>query len=246
MRKEPGRRLALIGASIGPVHEAAATEYPIVGARRRGWPRYRLNGGVPRRRQTTCSVRILYLTCRPNPFRILARVKDVMTPDDDIPRVTAEKTVLEAARVMNERGTSAVAVVNEDGKVVGFFGERTLLTEFVKLNAKPDEVRVGKIVHILPRIRPNATTKEAAKVLVDSGATRLAVYDADRFLGWVTLTDLSREFSRESLLDRLRSRDVPEEEEVRCPNCNKAFMEKVTDKDGMIVRWQCPNCKYAL
>lgn len=176
----------------------------------------------------------------------LARAKDVMTPDDDIPKVTTETTVLEAARVMNEEGTSGVAVVSGKGKVVGVFGERTILTEFVKLNAKPDEVKVGTIMHILPRIDPNATTKEAAKLLVDSGATRLAVYDADRFLGWVTLTDLSREFSRESLLDRLRGRDIPEEEEIRCPNCNKAFMEKVTDKEGMIVRWQCPNCGFAL
>ena len=176
----------------------------------------------------------------------LARAKDVMTPDDDIPKVTTETTVLEAARVMNEEGTSGVAVVSGKGKVVGVFGERTILTEFVKLNAKPDEVKVGTIMHILPRIDPNATTKEAAKLLVDSGATRLAVYDADRFLGWVTLTDLSREFSRESLLDRLRGRDIPEEEEITCPNCNKAFMEKVTDKEGMIVRWQCPNCGFAL
>lgn len=176
----------------------------------------------------------------------MARAKDVMTPVADIPKITTETTVLEAARVMNEEGTSGVTVVNADGNVVGFCGERTLLTEFVKLNSKPDAVKVGTIMHILPRIGPNATTKEAAKALVDSGTTRLAVYDGGKFLGWVTLTDLSREFSRESLLDRLRGRDVPEEEQVRCPNCNKAFMEKVRDKEGMIVRWQCPNCGYAL
>ena len=105
---------------------------------------------------------------------------------------------------------------------------------------------VGRIMHVLPRIGPDATTKEAAKALVDSGATRLAVYKGDMFLGWVTLTDLSRDFSRESLLDRLRSHNAPEVSEVRCPNCNKAFMEKVRNSEGMIVRWQCPNCKYAL
>jgi CBS domain-containing protein len=169
-----------------------------------------------------------------------------MTPDADIPKATNETTVLEAADLMNEKGTSAVAVVDGDDKVVGVFGERTLLTEFVKLNKKPDEVKVGKILHILPRIGPDATTKEAAKALADSGATRLGVYEADKFLGWVTLTDLSRDFSRKRLLDRLRSHDAPEVSEVRCPNCNKAFMEKITNKEGMIVRWQCPNCKYAL
>jgi hypothetical protein len=63
----------------------------------------------------------------------------------------------------------------------------------------------------------------------------LGVYDGDKFLGWVTLTDLSREFSKENLLDRLRSHNVPEVSEVRCPNCNKAFMEKVPNSEGVIV-----------
>jgi CBS domain-containing protein len=169
-----------------------------------------------------------------------------MTLDAKIPKVTNETTVLEATNLMNEKGTSAVAVVDDENKVVGFFGERTLLTEFVKLNKKPDEVKVGKIMHALYRIGPDATTKEAAKMLVDGGTTRLAVYKADVFLGWVTLTDLSRDMSKERLLDRLLSHNAPEVSEVRCPNCNKAFMEKVTNNEGMIVRWQCPNCKYAL
>ena len=57
-----------------------------------------------------------------------------MTLDAKIPKVTNETTVLEATNLMNEKGTSAVAVIDDENKVVGFFGERTLLTEFVKLN----------------------------------------------------------------------------------------------------------------
>jgi len=169
-----------------------------------------------------------------------------MTMNAEIPKVTTGTTVLEATNLMNEQGTSAVAVVDGDNRVVGFFGERTLMTEFVKLNEKPAEVKVGKIMRMLYRIGPEATTKEAAKKLADKAAMRLGVYDGDKFLGWVTLTDLSRDFSKENLLDRLRSHNVPEVSEVRCPNCNKAFMEKVTNSEGVIVRWQCPNCKYAL
>jgi CBS domain-containing protein len=169
-----------------------------------------------------------------------------MTMNAEIPKVTTGANVLEATNLMNEKGTSAVAVIDGDNKVVGFFGERTLLTEFVKLNAKPEEVKVGKIMHMLFRIGPEASTKEAAKELAENGATRLGVYDGDEFLGWVTLTDLSRDFSRESLLDRLRSHNIPEVSEVRCPNCNQGFMEKITNHEGVIVRWQCPKCKYSL
>jgi CBS domain-containing protein len=176
----------------------------------------------------------------------LARVKEVMTSNKEIPKVSIETTVLEATSVMNEKEFSSVAVVDGNCKVVGFFGERTLLTEFVRLNKKPEEVKVGEIMHMLYRIGPDATTKEAARVIIEYGATRLAVYDGDEFLGWVTLVDLSRNLSRENLLDRLRSHNEPETSELRCPNCKRAFMEKIIDREGQIVRWQCPNCKYAL
>lgn len=169
-----------------------------------------------------------------------------MTKDEDIPKVGTEASVLDATNIMNSKGSSGVAVVDGKRGVVGFFGERTLLTEFVRLNKRPDEVKVGEIMHALYKIDPDATTKEAAKALVDSGTTRLGVYDGKKFMGWVTLTDLSRHFSRENLVERLRSHDSPESAEVRCPNCHKAFMEKVTDREGRIVRWQCPNCGYAL
>ena len=176
----------------------------------------------------------------------MARVRDVMTLAAAIPKVGAGATVLESAKAMNDWRRSAVAVVDPNGKVIGFFSERTLLTEFVALDKRPDEVKVGEIMHMLYRIQPDATAKEAAKKLSDYGTTRLGVFDGDDFLGWVTLTDLSRYFSKENLLDRLRSHNAPEESEVRCPNCRKAMMLAVTDSEGRILRWQCPNCGYAL
>ena len=178
--------------------------------------------------------------------RELARVNEVMTPDKEVPKVSIETTMLEATNVMNEKESSAVAVVDENNKVVGFFGERTLMTEFVRLNKKPEEVKVGEVMHMLYRVGPDANTKEAARAIIEYGATRLGVYDGDKFLGWVTLIDLSKNLSMENLLDRLRSHNKPETPELRCPNCNKAFMEKITNREGQIVRWQCPNCKYAL
>lgn len=169
-----------------------------------------------------------------------------MTLAAAIPKVGTDATVLECAKTMNERRRSAVAVVDVRGKVIGFFGERTLLTEFVALNKRPDEVKVGEIMHMLYRIPPDATAKEAAKKLVEYGTTRLGVFKGEEFMGWVTLTDLSRYFSKENLLDRLRSHNVPEESEVRCPNCRKAMMEEIVDHEGRIARWQCPNCGYSL
>jgi CBS domain-containing protein/predicted RNA-binding Zn-ribbon protein involved in translation (DUF1610 family) len=176
----------------------------------------------------------------------MKRVRDVMTPNAQVPKVSREATVLEATALMKRKGTAAVAVADTNGKVVGFFGERILLTEFVPLNKRPDEVRVGEVMQVLYKIRPDSSTKDAAGIIIEIGANRLGVYDDDKFVGWVTLTDLARYFSKESLLGRLRMHNTPEITEFRCPKCRKAFMGKVTDGEGQVLRWECPNCGYFL
>jgi CBS domain-containing protein len=69
--------------------------------------------------------------------------------------------VLEAAETMNRAGSSGVAVVNKDGKVVGLVTERRLLREFFALNKKPEEVNVSQVMGPFYRISPNASTKKA-------------------------------------------------------------------------------------
>jgi CBS domain-containing protein/predicted RNA-binding Zn-ribbon protein involved in translation (DUF1610 family) len=176
----------------------------------------------------------------------MTHVREIMTPSAQVPKVNRGATVLEATALMKKKGTSAVAVVDTNGKVVGFFGERILLTEFAPLNKRPDEVRVGELMQVLYKVGPEASTKDAADVIVKIRANRLGVYDEDRFVGWVTLTDLARHFSRESLLDRLRMHNKPEIAEYRCPKCRKAFMGRVTDRGGQVLRWDCPNCGHSL
>jgi ssDNA-binding Zn-finger/Zn-ribbon topoisomerase 1 len=74
----------------------------------------------------------------------------------------------------------------------------------------------------------------------------LGVFEGEKFLGWVTLSDLAREFSKPRLLKALMARDEPEDKQVLCPNCKKAFLEKITNTEGVILRWECPNCRYSL
>lgn len=169
-----------------------------------------------------------------------------MTKRRDVPKVSSETTVLDATKLMNAKNIPVVAVVDRDGKVAGFFGERAPLTEFVLLDKKPDEVTVGEIMRPLHRIRPDASRREAVRKIVEYRATRLGVYDGDEFLGWVSLSDLSRVFSRAVQMHHTHSHDELEAREVLCPRCKKAFMEKVTDSEGHTVRWQCPSCKHTL
>ena len=162
-----------------------------------------------------------------------------------VPRVGSRATVLEATKLMNKEKSSGVVVFDGD-KAVGYLSDRRLLTEFLPLNKRPDEVRVGEIMAPFYRIDPNETTKEAARKIVAHGITRLGVFEGERFLGWVSLTDLSRQFARKNLLDVLRANNNSETLEFVCPNCHAALMQKVTSFEGQIIRWQCPKCNYSL
>jgi CBS domain-containing protein len=174
---------------------------------------------------------------------MLAKVRKVMSTN--IPRVKSSDTILEAANVMNREKTSGAAVV-EGEKVVGLITERALLWKFVPLNKRPDEVTVGEMLVPFFRIGPDESTKNAAKMMVTNRITRLGVFEGEKLLGLVTLTDLAREVSRPHLLRALTASDEPEQKQVLCPNCRKALLEKVTNTEGVILRWECPNCHYAL
>ena len=173
----------------------------------------------------------------------MARVKDVMTTN--VPRVSCKATVLDATNIMNKNKTSGVVVFDGE-KVIGLVTDRRLLTEFLPLDKKPDEVKVGEIVTPFYRIGPNEDTKKAAKKIVEHRITRLGVFEGETFLGWVTAIDLSRHLSRRTLLDKLRSNNEMEPAEYLCPQCRRAFMEKITDREGQVLRWQCPKCGYSL
>jgi signal-transduction protein with cAMP-binding, CBS, and nucleotidyltransferase domain len=164
----------------------------------------------------------------------------------NVERVNASTSVLEASKIMNDAGSSGAVVFNGD-KAVGMITDRRILRRFVPLNKKPDEVTVKEVMSPFFKIDANASTKEAKRRLLEAGITRLGVFEADKFLGWVTLADLDGGSSRgrTPLLNALLRDDSAEPMEVLCPNCRSGFMEKVEGR-GEVIRYQCPNCGYSL
>jgi predicted transcriptional regulator/ribosomal protein S27AE len=160
-------------------------------------------------------------------------------------RVSESVTILDACKIMNSKRVSAVAVFQGD-KPIGMLTDRGLLRRFIPLNKRPDEIKIGEIAFPLLRIDANVSTKVAAKKIVVNNFTRLGVFDGEKFLGWITLTDLAREASKRRLKDALLSQDEPERRDVLCPNCKKAFLQKIMNANGEVERWECPKCKYAL
>jgi len=153
----------------------------------------------------------------------LAKVRKVMSTN--VPRVKSSDTILDAATVMNREKTSGAAVV-EGEKVVGLITERALLWKFLPLNKRPDEVTVAELLVPFFRIGPDESTKNAAKMMVQNGITRLGVFEDEKLLGWVTLTDLARQVSRPHLLRALTAHDEPEQKQILCPNCPQGTIGK--------------------
>jgi len=174
----------------------------------------------------------------------LTRVRDVMTTN--VPRVKTSATVLEATEAMNRVGSSGVAVFEGDDKIVGLITAKRLLTQFFVLNKKPEEVRVDQVMAPFYRISPDASTKEAARKILAHNITRLGVFEDAKFLGWISLRDLARELGKKRLIEVVRSNEEPDDPEFLCPNCKGAFMERIANDEGEILRWECPNCKYSL
>ncbi|MGA2666442.1 MAG: CBS domain-containing protein [Nitrososphaerales archaeon] len=172
----------------------------------------------------------------------MARVREVMT--SDVPQIEATASVLEAARTMNQRKSNGVVVV-QGGKPVGMLTDRALLRRFIKLNKRPEEVQAKQVMAPLLKIGADASVKEAAAKIIANGVSRLGVYENDRLLGWVTVTDIARASSKQGIIDSLhrQSKDGTEDE-LLCPACSSGVMKKVVGAGGVVLRWECPNCMH--
>ncbi|MDA4137367.1 MAG: CBS domain-containing protein [Thaumarchaeota archaeon] len=167
-------------------------------------------------------------------------MREIMTKG--VPQVDAAASVQDAAKIMNQKRASGV-VVFQDGKAVGMLTERSILRRFVKLDKRPDEVKVREVMTPLMKISADASAKDAANKILDNGLTRLGVFDGDNLVGWVTLTDIARDSSKKGIVDSLTRQNQAEyEDEMICPACRSGIMRKTKGTEGRPVVWACPKC----
>lgn len=160
----------------------------------------------------------------------------------DVPQIEASASVLDAVNLMNKKRRSGVVVL-ESGKPTGMFTERSLLRRFVAVDEKPSDVPVRDVMAPLLKIDADAPIKDAANLILENSFTRAGVFDGDKLVGWLTLTDIVRANSKKNIIDSLRrgsSKFV--DDELVCPDCRSAVMKKITNAKGEVLRWECPNC----
>jgi len=142
------------------------------------------------------------------------QAQDVMTTR--VATIGAGASVREAARLMHERGVSALPVLNDKARVIGMVSEGDLvrrreldtetegswwLVALAQGAARDYLTTHGTTVRdVMTRpvigVRPSASLKQIARLLHRRGIKRVPVLDAGRLVGIVSRADLVRQLAR--------------------------------------------------
>lgn len=121
----------------------------------------------------------------------LLKVRDVMARGPDIPRVTAESTLLDATIEMTRTRLGGTAVVDADGRLIGAFTEGDLRRTMTAKRSLDDAV--GAYMTTTPlSIGPSELASEAMRLMHERSVLMLFVRDGERLTGVVHMHDVLR------------------------------------------------------
>src|SRR6266567_8403441 len=125
-------------------------------------------------------------------------VQEIMTTD--VVRMQVDTTLIEAARVMRDRESGDVVVVDND-RLVGVVTDRDIVVRAVADGLAPDSTTLGAIVSKeLVTVRPEDTTLDVARLMRDRAVRRVLVSDDQGLVGIVSIGDLAVDLDPESVL----------------------------------------------
>src|SRR5213593_3023738 len=126
-------------------------------------------------------------------------VRDIMTKQ--IVMIDHDKSALEAAKTMAEKGISSVFVVR-DGQLVGIVSERDFIKKICAKELPIAEVKVGDIMSkILTTADPETPIEVAVQRMVNHKIRRLPIMEEGKLVGIITVTDLARHLRTTLLLE---------------------------------------------
>jgi CBS domain-containing protein len=130
----------------------------------------------------------------------MTQIRDIMSG----PVITVDPTAsaADAARLMRDEDTGDV-VVARDGRIEGIVTDRDLAIRLVAEDLDP-EVQVSEICTADPiTITADETPEAAAQVMREYSVRRLPVRDSQGVVGFVSLSDLSKQIDTESTLSEI-------------------------------------------
>jgi len=158
------------------------------------------------------------------------------------------ESVIDAARVMDEKGISSVLV--RDGETfVGIITDQDIISRVVSKGFDPRKVRIIEVMSSpLITISPDASIEEAAEKMRDNKIRRVLVEDNhERIVGIIAESDIVRIAPELHLLIRERSKieaqlSLTEPQKVTftgfCEDC-KNYSNNLLNVSG---EWLCEDC----
>ena len=121
------------------------------------------------------------------------KVSDLVGARKEVYSILEEKSVLEAAQYLREKGIRSAGVVNSAGKLVGVISQSDVSDKVAAENKCPAWIKVSEIMSRgLLTVTPAATFEESLRLMEQNGVYHLLIVDAETFLGMLSVSDLLR------------------------------------------------------
>ena len=131
-------------------------------------------------------------------MKVMPKVKDFMTRG--VLTIDSEKTILEAAELMSQKEVGDVVVLK--GEIPrGIVTERDFVRRVVARKTPLDTKISDVMTKPLITISPDASLKEAARKMINSGIRRLPVVKQHKLVGIIVVSDFARHLSKKTLTE---------------------------------------------
>ncbi|MGE5781444.1 MAG: cyclic nucleotide-binding/CBS domain-containing protein [Nitrososphaerales archaeon] len=127
------------------------------------------------------------------------QVKDIMSKE--LVTISKERSALEAAKIMTDKGVSSLIVLSGD-QPVGIVTERDFIKKICLKELQLSEVPIEQIMSkIRTYATPDTSIEVAVQRMINNRIRRLPIIDDDKLVGIVTVTDLAKHLRTILLLD---------------------------------------------
>jgi CBS domain-containing protein len=121
------------------------------------------------------------------------KVSDLVGSRKEVFSIAEEKSVLEAAQYLREKGVRSAGVVNGAGKLVGVVSQSDISDKIAAENKCPAWIRVSEIMtRELVTVTPEVSFDESLRLMEQNGVYHLLILSGETFLGMLSVTDLLR------------------------------------------------------
>jgi len=121
------------------------------------------------------------------------KVSDLVGSRKKVFSIQEDKSVLEAAQYLREKGVRSAGVVNAAGKLVGVVSQSDISDKVAAENKCPAWIKVSEIMtRNLLTVTPAMTFEESLRLMEQHGVYHLLIVDSEVFLGMLSVSDLLR------------------------------------------------------